>query len=139
VQGDRIQLLQVLVNLVVNGCESMTDLSSADRVLKLRIAEAGPDRLDVSVADSGVGLPVAEEHQVFEPFFTTKATGLGLGLSISRSIASAHGGRLWAENNEARRGATFHLELPTESHSFQNHIMTPPIVATEIEPMATLR
>jgi len=115
VRGDRVQLLQVLVNLVVNGCESMTSMSSnADRVLELRVGQAEPDRLEVSVADSGVGLPPGKHNQVFEPFFTTKDAGLGLGLSISRSIAMAHGGRLWAENNVSRRGATFHLELPIE-------------------------
>src|SRR5262245_53516430 len=115
VRGDRVQLLQVLVNLVVNGCESMTSMSSnADRVLELRVGQAEPDRLEVLVADSGVGLPPGKHNQVFEPFFTTKDAGLGLGLSISRSIAMAHGGRLWAENNVSRRGATFHLELPIE-------------------------
>jgi signal transduction histidine kinase len=113
VRADRIQLLQVLVNLVANGCESMTAVPNVDRVLTLRVAQAAPDRLEVSVADSGVGLPVGGQDQVFEPFFTTKDAGLGLGLSISRSIAVAHGGRLWAENNESHRGATFHLQLPT--------------------------
>jgi two-component system sensor kinase FixL len=113
VRGDHVQLLQVLVNLVINGCESMTDLPAADRTLTLRVEQAGPDLIDVAVADSGVGLPVQAADLVFQPFFTTKQTGLGLGLSISRSIAAAHGGRLWAENNDDR-GATFHLELPTD-------------------------
>ena len=115
VQGDHVQLLQLLVNLVVNGCESMTHPTGRggrERILKLRVGRAGRDRLEVAVADSGVGLPEDAEDRVFEPFFTTKASGLGLGLSISRSIAAAHGGRLWAENNEGQGGATFHLELP---------------------------
>jgi two-component system, LuxR family, sensor kinase FixL len=113
VLGDQVQLLQVLVNLVVNGCESMLDVPAADRALTVYVRRAGLDRLEVSVGDCGVGLPVAEEDRVFEPFFTTKSDGVGLGLSIGRSIAGAHGGRLWAENNHGRRGATFYLELPT--------------------------
>jgi signal transduction histidine kinase len=113
VRGDHVQLLQVLVNLVVNGCESMTNLPVADRVLTLRVERADAHQVNVAVIDSGVGLPVQAADLVFQPFFTTKQTGLGLGLSISRSIAVAHGGRLWAENNDGR-GATFHLELPTE-------------------------
>jgi signal transduction histidine kinase len=114
VRGDQVQLLQLLVNLVVNGCESMTDAAVTNRVLKLRVGRVNSDRLKVSVADSGVGLPVDAEDRVFEPFLTTKASGLGLGLSISRSIAAAHGGRLWGENNAGQDGATFHLELPTD-------------------------
>ncbi len=99
VRGDQVQLLQLLVNLVVNGCESMTDAAVTNRVLKLRVGRVGSDRLKVSVVDSGVGLPVDAGDRMFEPFFTTKASGLGLGLSISRSVAAAHGGRLWGENN----------------------------------------
>jgi signal transduction histidine kinase len=114
VRGDQVQLLQLLVNLVVNGCESMTDTAVTNRVLKLRVGRVGSDRLQVSVADSGVGLPVDAGDRVFEPFFTTKASGLGLGLSISRSVAAAHGGRLWGENNGGQDGATFHLELPAD-------------------------
>jgi len=113
VRGDYVQLLQVLVNLIVNGCESMADVSSSDHILRFRVEQAGPDRVEVSVGDSGVGLPANGEDRVFETFFTTKDDGLGLGLSIGRSIASVHGGRLWAENNADRGGATFHLELPT--------------------------
>jgi len=94
VRGDQVQLLQLLVNLVLNGCESMTDAAVTNRVLKLRVGRVGSDRLKVLVADSGVGLPVDAGDRVFEPFFTTKPSGLGLGLSISRSVAAAHGGRL---------------------------------------------
>ena len=101
----------MLVNLLVNGCESMADVPVSERVLKLRVGRTDTDRIDVSVSDRGVGLPVPNEDRVFEPFFTTKDAGLGLGLSIGRSIANSHGGRLWAENNSGR-GATFHLELP---------------------------
>lgn len=112
VNGDYVQLTQVVVNLVMNGCDSMANLAGADRVLDVSIGSAGSDRVEVSVRDSGIGLPTYGEDRVFEPFFTTKSDGLGLGLSVGRSIASAHGGRLWAENNFRRHGATFHFELP---------------------------
>ena len=112
VHGDQVQLLQVVVNLVVNACEAMTETPPSERVVQLRVEKVAADRIDVSVADRGIGLPADGEDLVFEPFFTTKHAGLGLGLSIGRSIASAHGGRLWARNNEGHAGATFHLELP---------------------------
>src|SRR5215475_5976770 len=112
VRGDHVQLLQVIVNLIVNACESMANVPSPDRILRIRVEHAGQDRVEVLVGDSGVGLPGNEAERVFETFFTTKDDGLGLGLSIGRSIASVHGGRLWAENNADHGGATFHLELP---------------------------
>jgi signal transduction histidine kinase len=110
--GDPVQLLQVLVNLVVNGCESMSLTPQADRCLRIQVAPFGREHVEVSVADRGVGLPSGGEDHVFQPFFTTKANGLGLGLSIGRSIVAAHGGRLWGENNPGR-GAIFHLVLRT--------------------------
>ena len=113
VLGDPVQLLQVMLNLVVNGCESMHAVPAPDRRLRLQVARAGPQSVEVQVADCGVGLPAGGEDGVFEPFFTTKDRGLGLGLTISRSIATSHGGRLWCENN-ARSGATFHLVLPAD-------------------------
>ena len=119
VNGDHVQLTQVVVNLVMNGCDSMAHLTGADRVLELRVDSAGLDRVEVSVKDSGIGLPANGEDRVFEPFFTTKSDGLGLGLSVGRSIASAHGGRLWAENNFRRHGATFHFELPAVAEGRQ--------------------
>ena len=119
VNGDHVQLTQVVVNLVMNGCDSMAHLTGTDRVLELRVDSAGSDRVEVSVKDSGIGLPVNGEDRVFEPFFTTKSDGLGLGLSVGRSIASAHGGRLWAENNFRRHGATFHFELPAVAEGRQ--------------------
>ena len=112
VRGDRVQLLQVLLNLIVNGCESMIVVPPADRRLALRLSRLDQAHVTVSVADSGIGLPKGAEDRVFEPFFTTKPKGLGLGLAIGRSIAVAHGGRLWGENN-LEGGATFHLVLPT--------------------------
>ena len=113
VQGDRVQLLQVLTNLILNACESMNDVAASDRCMRLRALQVDPQRVDVSVEDSGSGLPRGSEGRVFEPFFTTKPQGLGLGLAICRSIATAHGGELWAENG-SERGATFHLVLPTD-------------------------
>jgi signal transduction histidine kinase len=113
VLGDPVQLLQVLLNLIVNACESMSSIPASDRRLLLQAARLGDEQLEVLITDSGVGLPAGGEERVFEPFFTTKENGLGLGLAIGRSIATAHGGRLWGENNP-QGGATFHLVLPTE-------------------------
>jgi two-component system sensor kinase FixL len=110
VNGDRNQLQQVLLNLVINGCDAM-DSEAADRrlVVTTRATERG--NIEFSVADNGAGIPSADLDRIFEPFVTTKAHGLGLGLAICRSIVEAHGGRLWATNNEGR-GATLHCELP---------------------------
>ena len=104
------------MNLVVNGCESMSLTPEADRCLELHVAALDRTHVKVTVADCGVGLPGGAEDHVFEPFFTTKANGLGLGLAISRSIVAAHGGRLWGENNPGR-GATFHLVLRADRRS----------------------
>jgi len=112
VWGDPVQLLQVMVNLVVNGCESMQRMPRSTRRLELRVAQLDRERVEVVVSDRGVGLPNGGEDRVFDPFFTTKEDGLGLGLAIGRSIVDAHGGRLWGENHSAQ-GATFHLVLPT--------------------------
>jgi len=112
--GDPVQLLQVVVNLIVNSCDAMSE--SEERRLRLLVAPLADAKVQLVVADSGVGLPDGKERHIFEPFFTTKPKGLGLGLSISRSIATSHGGRLWGENNP-RGGAAFHLELPAVSAS----------------------
>ena len=84
--------------------------ATPDRRLNLQVTSVGRDQVDVSVTDCGIGLPNGGEDRVFDPFFTTKEHGLGLGLAIGRSIAKAHGGRLWGENNLSQ-GATFHLVL----------------------------
>jgi signal transduction histidine kinase len=112
VRGDRVQLLQVVLNLIVNGCESMSAMPAPNRRLQLVASRADEAHVEVVVRDRGVGLPYGREGRVFEPFFTTKPKGLGLGLAIGRSIAAAHGGRLWGENNP-HGGATFRLVLPT--------------------------
>jgi signal transduction histidine kinase len=113
VRGDHVQLLQVIVNLVMNACESMTAVTTSERRLVLDVAGPDHEHVEVQVADSGPGLPGSNEERVFEPFFTTKPNGLGLGLTICRSIAAAHGGRLWGENAR-QRGATFHFVLPAD-------------------------
>ena len=114
VNGDPVQLLQVVLNLIVNSCDAMSE--SGERRLRLLVAPLADERVQLVVADSGIGLPDGKERHIFEPFFTTKPKGLGLGLSISRSIATSHGGRLWGENNP-RGGAAFHLELPAANAS----------------------
>jgi signal transduction histidine kinase len=114
VSGDRNQLQQVLLNFVINGCDAM-DGREVDRHLLLRTRTTADGNVEVSVADQGAGIPVADLERIFEPFVTTKATGMGLGLAICRSIVEAHGGRLWATNN-ADCGATLHCELPAKGN-----------------------
>src|SRR5262249_20787511 len=111
VRGDRVQLEQVLLNIVVNACDAMNGNRPTER--SLTIGAAGSERgvVEVSVPDCGGGIQPALLDHLFEPFVTTKTKGLGLGLSICRSIVTAHGGRLWAANNPGR-GATFRVALP---------------------------
>jgi two-component system, LuxR family, sensor kinase FixL len=113
VNGDRNQLQQVLLNFVINGCDAMGG-QQADRRLVVRTHSTPHGSVEVSVADQGAGIPLPDLDRIFEPFVTTKSNGLGLGLSICRSIVEAHGGRLWATNN-ADRGATLHCELPAKT------------------------
>ncbi|HVR96423.1 MAG TPA: MASE1 domain-containing protein [Thermoanaerobaculia bacterium] len=110
VRGDRVQLQQVLLNLILNACEAMSGVAPRDRQLTLAITHE-TDGIHLSLGDRGVGIPSGAMDRVFEPFFTTKEHGLGLGLAICRSIVVEHGGRLWASDGEAG-GATFHLLLP---------------------------
>jgi C4-dicarboxylate-specific signal transduction histidine kinase len=107
--GDRVQLQQVMMNLIMNGIDAMKDVDGP-RELTIRSERAKDQQLLVSVSDTGVGLP-EQKDQIFKPFFTTKSHGTGMGLSISRSILESHGGRLWASNGSPR-GATFHITLP---------------------------
>lgn len=114
VLGDRIQLQQVLLNLMVNGMDAMKAVDPAKRVLiifgRAEAVDAAP-AIVLAVRDEGTGFDPADLHRLFEAFFTTKATGMGMGLAISRSIVEAHGGKLWGEPNPTR-GATFYLRLP---------------------------
>jgi two-component system sensor kinase FixL len=109
--GDRVQLQQVLLNLIINGCEAMALTHAGNRRLFVRTERNGIDRVQVSVGDQGPGIPAERLGSIFEPFFTTKLQGMGLGLAICRTIITAHGGRLWAINNTPT-GAIFHFKLP---------------------------
>ena len=113
VSGDRNQLQQVLLNLMINGCDAM-DGTGADGRLTIGTKRNRNGTVEFSVADTGKGIPPEDLDRIFEPFVTTKSHGLGLGLAICRSIVEAHGGRLWATNN-AVRGATLHCELPAKA------------------------
>ncbi|WP_442896218.1 ATP-binding protein [Bradyrhizobium sp. AZCC 2289] len=110
VQGDRVQLQQVLLNLIINAIEAMRDVGEEQRELLIS-ARNEPDGVSVEVRDSGPGFAPAALERVFEAFYTTKPGGLGLGLSICRSIIEAHNGRLWASPN-LPRGASFQFALP---------------------------
>jgi signal transduction histidine kinase len=112
--GDRIQLQQVVMNLVMNGIEAMRDTAiqhEARRELLVRSESFESGGVLVQVRDLGVGLSVQHELRLFEAFFSTKPHGMGMGLSISRSIVEAHGGRLWATANDGP-GSTFQFSLP---------------------------
>jgi len=111
--GDRVQLQQVLVNLIVNSIDAVK-LEEGTREIKIRSETTGDGHVMVSVSDTGAGLPSEPVDHLFDTFFTTKPHGTGMGLSISRSIIDAHGGRLWAEAN-APRGAVFRFTLPADS------------------------
>jgi two-component system sensor kinase FixL len=110
VSGDRVQLQQVLLNLILNACEAMDTTAPPDRRLFLMVGSDARNNVQLSIRDCGPGIPLALIDRLFEPFVTTKPEGLGLGLSISRTIVAAHGGRMWAENN-AGGGATVHFLL----------------------------
>ncbi len=114
--GDRVQIQQVVLNLVANACDAMEGLDRRDRRLDVRAEADGAGNLRVSIADRGPGLTAEESERVFEPFFTTKAHGMGLGLTVCRTIVAAHGGELGASSNP-EGGATFHFTVPTAAGS----------------------
>jgi len=111
VRGDRVQLQQVLINLILNAGDAMGQTPTNARSLIVRSSRVENNFIRISVADTGTGITPGSEEKIFEPYHTTKLHGLGLGLSLSRSIVVAHGGRLAAEN-QTRGGAMFHLILP---------------------------
>ena len=110
IQGDQVQLQQVILNLIVNAMDAMSAMPSSERTIKITTARDG-NFACLTVSDVGPGIPVDQLKQVFEPFFTTKPQGMGMGLSIARTIVEAHGGQLSAENR-AGRGATFRINVP---------------------------
>ena len=101
----------MLLNLILNGMEAMSESSESNRRLTMRTAYDGKSNAEVAVEDSGHGIPSDRLPRLFDSFFTTKTHGMGLGLSIVRSIVEAHGGRIWAENNSSG-GACFRFTLP---------------------------
>jgi C4-dicarboxylate-specific signal transduction histidine kinase len=109
--GDRVQLQQVMLNLIMNAIEAMSEVREGSRELLISTSEVESGGVLVAVSDSGPGLPPASLARIFEAFYTTKSSGLGMGLSICRSIVEAHGGRLWATPNQPR-GAVFCIMLP---------------------------
>jgi len=115
IMADRVQLQQVLMNLMLNSIDAMRDADGA-RELAIKSRRAENDHVLVCVSDTGVGLPPQQSDKLFDAFFTTKPHGTGMGLSISRSIVESHGGRLWAANNSPR-GASFSFSLPTKAEA----------------------
>jgi C4-dicarboxylate-specific signal transduction histidine kinase len=113
VTADRVQLQQVLMNLMLNGIDAMKDVDRT-RELTIKSQRLENEQLIVSVSDTGMGLPAQQADQIFTAFFTTKPHGTGMGLRISRSIVESHGGSLWAADNSPR-GASFFLSLPINS------------------------
>jgi PAS domain S-box-containing protein len=110
IQGDRVQLQQVILNLVMNALQAMAPVTNRARVIYVRTALRDTDRVSVAVEDAGVGMATATPEELFSTFYTTKTNGMGMGLSISRSIVEAHGGSIWAKPNEGP-GMTFEFTI----------------------------
>ena len=109
--GDYIQLQQVILNLVVNGIDAMKDTSTENRIISIRTLRV-ETFAELSVSDRGPGIPEEQLKEIFEPFFTSKAEGMGMGLSIARTIIEAHHGLIWAKNRD-HGGASFRIRLPS--------------------------
>ena len=122
VTADRVQLQQVLMNLMLNAIEAMKETGG---VLTVKSQRDENGRVLISVSDTGVGLPADKVDQIFDAFFTTKPQGSGMGLAISRSIVESHGGRLSAAPNDGR-GATFSFTLPCEIEAHAQKLTRPP-------------
>jgi signal transduction histidine kinase len=112
--GDRIQLQQVILNLIMNAIEAMSEIGENQRKLLVASEKDGSNGVLVRIQDSGNGLDEESADHLFDAFFTTKARGMGMGLSVSQTILQAHGGRLWATPN-ASQGATFQFTLPASN------------------------
>jgi C4-dicarboxylate-specific signal transduction histidine kinase len=130
VGGDKVHLQQVLLNLFLNGMDAMAETSSKKKlVVRTKVHETS--HVEIAVTDTGVGIPGDRLTSLFDPFFSTKKEGMGLGLSIARSIVEAHGGRIWAANNPDG-GATFHFTVPIEMQKPAEEIADTPIVSMEL-------
>jgi C4-dicarboxylate-specific signal transduction histidine kinase len=116
VRGDRVQLQQVILNLIINGLEAIARNKNGERELSISSSHDESNGVTVAVRDTGEGLDPANLERVFDAFFTTKADGMGMGLAISRTIIESHGGRLWATSNSPR-GAVFQFTLPVASET----------------------
>jgi signal transduction histidine kinase len=119
IRGDSVELQQVLINLILNAVDAMSETPENARLLTIQSTQVVGNQVLISVADTGCGIPAGEEEKIFEPYHTTKLRGLGLGLSLSRSIVAAHGGRMWAENL-VPRGAMFQFTIPEWHSDLQN-------------------
>jgi len=127
ITGDRIQLQQVILNLLRNAMDAMIDVHDRPRRLLIRTEREGTDRVRLTVRDVGVGLDRQTMNKLFDAFYTTKRDGMGIGLSISRSIIEKHQGRLWAEPNDGP-GAAFSFSIPC---SADDRILRQSVVSTE--------
>ena len=133
VNGDRVHLQQVVLNLIVNGIDALSDKPAGQRRITGRIRQKN-GAAEISISDSGPGIPSHRLGQVFEPFFTTKNEGMGMGLSIARTIVEAHGGRIWAENR-VDGGAVFRLSLPLsgEVHPIRTEPLIPEMADAPVQ------
>lgn len=113
IYGDRVQIQQVLLNLIINACHALADAADTRREITIGTAESTGSEVHITVSDDGCGIPAHLLERIFEPLFTTRPEGMGLGLAVCRTIVSAHEGRLWAAHNNGG-GATFHLILPND-------------------------
>jgi signal transduction histidine kinase len=120
VLGDRVQLQQVILNLVINGIEAIGKSRDGERVLAVRSSRDESDNLIVAVRDTGAGIEPETVERLFDAFFTTKQDGMGMGLAISRTIIESHGGRLWATSNSPK-GAVFQFQLPPATERAPRH------------------
>jgi signal transduction histidine kinase len=119
VSGDRVQLQQVMLNLVMNAIEAMSSVDERARELLIITRNIDAEHVQVTVKDSGPGIDPTTIDKIFDPFYTTKPGGMGMGLSISRSILQAHGGRLWAAAKDGP-GTIFHFSLPKDHKEESN-------------------
>jgi len=133
VRGDRVQLQQVLVNLILNACDAMAETAPADRQLEISGAAHLDGSSELIIADHGPGIALTWRESIFEPFVTSKANGTGLGLAICRKVVGAHGGRLWADSSPT--GATFHLVLPGMEQSSRPAADPPADLAPVLPPL----